>query len=200
MFRNHVLNDRGEPVRIDDKESWGAARMNGVSASDINKIVSPTLKISTQQEKLLEYKLGLKIAFDIPNSYTTHGNDREAIVLGWAAGNFNVVENRFLFHGENVQHFATPDGLGEDFVVEVKTSLKPLEQIRQGYMNQMQWQMHVIGVDKCLFLVEEHENFEAKGIDYEWIEKDNDRVDFLVENVNKFIARLNEAKTTSTLF
>jgi predicted phage-related endonuclease len=192
IFNNHVLGSDGKPITIEDKEEWAKARVKGVSASDINKIVSPTLKVSIQQERLLEHKLGLKPSIDIPNSYTDHGNDREPIVLEWAKGNFGAESNKYLFHGSNKQHFATPDGLGSDFVVEVKTSIKPLALMRTGYMNQMQWQMHVMGVDRCLFIVELHENFKPINIDYEWVELDEKRIEFMVENVNKFIERLNK--------
>jgi hypothetical protein len=187
-----VKTAEGLPVTLDDRDDWNNARFNGVSASDINKIVSPTLRYSIQQEKLLQLKLGMAEMIDIPNSYTEHGNEREPIILEWAYGNFGIISNRFLFHGDDAQHLATPDGLGEDCVVEVKTSLKPLTEIKRYYMNQMQWQMHVMGVEKCLFIVETHEQFTAKEIEYEWIEKDEARLKVINENVENFIKRLNE--------
>lgn len=189
-----VKTATGEPVTLDERDDWNQSRFNGVSASDINKIISPTLKYSIQQERLLKYKLGMSEMIDIPNSYTEHGNEREPIILEWASGNFGIIPNRFLFHGENIQHLATPDGLGEDCVVEVKTSMKPLEEIKRNYMNQMQWQMHVMGVDRCLFLVETHEKFQVKGIDYEWVEKDEARLKIINQHVEVFLERLNSSR------
>lgn len=195
MQYNYVVTPEGEKVSIYNKEAWSLARNNGVSASDINKIISPTLKVSTQQEKLLKQKLGLENVFSIPNKYTTHGEEREAIVLDWAKGNFGVEPNEYLFHGENHQHFATPDGLTTDAVVEVKTSMKPLAEITQYYMNQMQWQMHVMKVEKCLFLVEMHKDFQSFEIESEWIHRDNERINILETNVNLFLEKLHQRQT-----
>jgi hypothetical protein len=194
MQQNYVLTASGDKVSINDRSNWSVARNNGVSASDINKIVSPTLKVSTQQEKLLRQKLGLESVFSIPNKYTTHGEERESIVLDWARGNFGVNPNEFLFHGDNLQHFATPDGLTEKSVVEVKTSMKPLSEITTYYMNQIQWQIHVMNAEKCLFLVEMHKDFNPLQIEVEWIERDEERIKFLQTNVDVFLERLNDSK------
>lgn len=187
-----VLNANGEPIRSADKDAWAEARLKGVTATDINKIVSPTGKLSGQRTKLLSIKRGEQIDsnFHVKTMSMTHGNEREPIMLGWAAGNFDVIANDFLFHGEKEQYLATPDGLGDGYVVEVKSSIKTLDEILGHYMNQMQWQMHVIGVPKVLFIVEQHKDYSNHSIDYRWIEKDEDRIKLIVENVDIFIKEL----------
>lgn len=190
-----VLDNFGNPVSSStNKQTWLEYRNKGVTATDINKIISPTLKLSSQKNKLLQNKktlIELNNGEANINSFMNHGNDREPIIVGWAASNFGAIGNDFLFHGSNLQHLATPDGLGEDFVVEIKTSLKPLKSIKQGYMNQIQWQMHVMGVQKSLFIVEQHENFNPISIDYEWVEIDLERIQIIKKHVDSFLLELN---------
>lgn len=190
---NVLLGSDGLPVSSNNKQDWLKARMTGVTATDINKIISPTLKISSQSEKLLKSKLDTKEEIEEPtlNSYMIHGNEREPIIAEWAYGNFGMQPNNFLFYGVNNQHLATPDGIGENFSGEIKTSLKPLKTIVGYYMNQMQWQLNVMQMEKCLFIVEQHDNFKPIGIDYAWVERDESRINFLVEHVDIFIEKLN---------
>lgn len=191
-----VLDENGTPISAStDKQKWLEYRNRGVTATDINKIISPTLKLSSQRIKLLETKKDTSITANNSepriNTYMQHGNEREPIIVQWASGNFNMTGNDVLFHGENIQHLATPDGLGENFVAEIKTSIKPIHEIKQGYMNQIQWQMHVLQVDKCLFLVEQHNNFKPLSIEYEWIYRDEQRIKLIEKHVNMFLNELN---------
>ena len=190
---NVLLGADGLPVSSDNKQDWLKARMTGVTATDINKIVSPTLKISSQSEKLLKGKLEIKEEIEEPqlNSYMVHGNEREPIIAEWALGNFDMQPNNFLFYGLNSQHLATPDGIGKDFAGEIKTSLKPLKSILGYYMNQMQWQLNVMQMEKCLFIVEQHESFKPLDIDYMWVYRDEERINFLIKHVDEFIYKLN---------
>ena len=188
---NVFLDASGKPLSSENKIEWLKARATGITATDINKIISPTLKISSQSIKLLQSKLENVTTEPQLNSYMVHGNEREPIIAEWAAGNFGMVANSYLFYGENQQHLATPDGLGEDFVGEIKTSLKPLKSIVNYYMNQMQWQLNVMQQDKCLFLVEQHEKFKPLSIDYMWVYRDENRIQLLTRHVNAFIEILN---------
>lgn len=191
-----VVNEQGIPVSSEtDKTVWLQYRNKGVTATDINKIISPTLKLSSQRKKLLENKRQAITHIDSENtinSYMAHGNTREPIIVDWASDKFGITGNGFLFHNQNnLQHLATPDGLGDDFVVEIKTSIKTLSEVKQGYMNQIQWQLHVMNVPKCLFLVEQHENFSPLEVQHEWIYRDEERIKLMEKHVNLFIHELN---------
>lgn len=190
---NVFLDSQGNPLSSDNKKEWLQARANGITATDLNKIISPTLKVSSQSVKLLQNKISsLKEAVEPQiNSYMAHGNDREPIIAEWAAGNFGMTANSYLFYGDNSQHLATPDGLGEGFVGEIKTSLKPLKEILNYYMNQIQWQLHVMNVERCLFLVEQHKDFIPSNIDYRWVERDEQRIATLEKHANMFLEQLN---------
>lgn len=191
---NVFLDSQGLPLSSSNKQEWLKARLTGVTATDINKIISPTLKPSSQSIKLLKTKLNNTEHVEEPqlNSYMHHGNEREPIIADWASGNFGMVANNYLFYGVNEKHLATPDGLGEGFVGEIKTSMKPLNSIINYYMNQIQWQLHVMSVEKCLFIVEQHENFLPKDIDYIWVTRDEKRISTIVKHVNIFIEQLTE--------
>lgn len=187
-----VRDEQGNPISSDDKIAWSNARLLGVTATDINKIVSPTGKLSSQREKLLKIKKGEleNSGFNVTTVSMTHGNEREPIILDWASGNFDVIANNYLFQGLKPQYLATPDGLGEGFVVEVKTSVKPLNDVLGYYSNQLQWQMFVMGVDKVLFIVEQHKDFSSYSLEYKWVEKDETRINLIVRNVDLFIEEL----------
>lgn len=186
------LDSAGNPVSSANKQEWLKARLTGVTATEVNKIVSPTLKLSSQSSKLLKSKLDVSDVVYEPqlNSYMVHGNDREPIIAEWASGNFGMTANDYLFYGENVQHLATPDGLGEGFVGEIKTSMKPLKSVIGYYMNQIQWQLNVMSVDKCLFIVEQHDSFVPINLDYVWVERDEKRIKIITEHVNLFLEQL----------
>lgn len=191
---NVYLDSNGVPLSSSNKQEWLKARLTGVTATDVNKIISPTLKPSSQSVKLLESKLNISEHVEEPhlNSYMIHGNEREPIIADWAAGNFGMIPNSYLFYGDNVKHLATPDGLGEGFVGEIKTSMKPLKSILNYYMNQIQWQLNVMQVEKCLFIVEQHDNFNPKNIDYMWVERDEKRIKTILTQVDIFIEQLSE--------
>lgn len=193
---NVVLDSEGKPLSSLNRLEWLTARSNGVTATDINKIISPTLKPSSQHVKLLKTKLSPEASIEEIrlNNYMIHGNEREPIIADWAAGNFGMKANSYLFYGDNSQHLATPDGLGEGFVGEIKTSLKPLHLVVGYYMNQIQWQLNVMHYERCLFIVEQHKDFRPVNIDYLWVERDDDRIDLLVKHVNFFIEKMEEER------
>lgn len=196
---NVFLDSSGNPVSSSNKQEWLKARLTGVTATDINKIISPTLKLSSQSAKLLASKLDTSENVYEPqlNNYMIHGNEREPIIAEWALGNFGMVANDYLFYGDNPKHLATPDGLGNDFVGEIKTSLKPLKSVVGYYMNQIQWQLNVMHLDKCLFIVEQHENFLPTSLDYIWVGRDETRIKIITSHVNQFLERLEEKRAVA---
>jgi hypothetical protein len=79
--------------------------------------------------------------------------------------------------------------VAKDVLCEIKVSNKELPQIRTKYRDQMQWQMHVTQSSAVLFVVEDRDSQE---IEYEWIQRDQSRIDVLVEAANLLISELDE--------
>lgn len=183
---NIVLDSLGNPVSSDNKEAWLEARLNGVTATEAGKIAAN----GSSRNKLLEAKLNGVIDDVTTNPYMIHGSEREASISDYITLQYNSQHNTYLYHGDSVHYLATPDGIGEDFVVEIKTSIKPLNTLLAQYNNQMQWQMFVMNVEKVLFVVEQHENFVPLHISEEWVYRDDNKILLLKEHADIFIEEL----------
>lgn len=105
---------------------------------------------------------------------------------------FGIAHNSRLLHGQNPRHLATPDGLGEQSVSEIKTSTKPLSQALSVYQDQLQWQMHVTGVNQLLFVVETRYSLEREHV---WVARDSERILQLTTHADTFLDDLDSART-----
>ncbi|WP_286217539.1 YqaJ viral recombinase family protein [Paraoerskovia sediminicola] len=175
----------GRPVGSEDRDSWLAARRSGVTATDCSKIVRRNGVPSLQRQGLLEKK-----AFGTADPEFwgyAHGREREPIIAAWVRDEFGIEHNDRLCAGEDPRHLATPDGIGSGVVAEIKTSVLALRQARSRYADQVQWQMHVTGAERCLFVVENRYTLERETA---WIGRDEARLAVLVEHAGRFLADL----------
>ncbi len=133
--------NNGHPVSSDDRDEWLRARRTGVSATDTRKIVLQNNRPSSQRPQLLLEKLtgdeGPRFA------QFEHESSRRPIIAAWVEEKFGIRPNRFLCVGINPRHLATPDGIGDGAIYEIKTSTKPLASTAKTYRDQIQWQLHV---------------------------------------------------------
>ncbi|WP_427008635.1 YqaJ viral recombinase family protein [Pseudarthrobacter sp. H2] len=182
------VGNKGYPVSSDDRDEWLRARRTGVSATDARKIVLQNGRPSSQRPKLLLEKVtgdeGPRFA------QFEHGIAREPIIAAWVEKNFGIRPNRFLCIGINPRHLATPDGIGEGAICEIKTSTKPLVSTAKTYRDQIQWQLHVTGVGKALFVVENRNSLERE---HAWIERDEARIAVLAAHADHFLEELDAA-------
>lgn len=187
--KNVLLSPKGHPIDADTEYAlWQKARSESVSATDINKICLKDGTAGKGYERLLLEKLGQLEPF-FAASFTL-GLEREPIIAARLIRSFpsqKFVRNRFLFAGEDMRHVATPDLVGLDCVGEIKVSSLPMKRIRGRYMDQLQWQMYVLGVYRCLFAVE---NRASSKLEYEWIERDDTRIKTLKSLANDFLEDL----------
>lgn len=188
---NIVLDISGNPVSSDNKEAWLEARLNGVTATEAGKIAAN----GASREKLLLSKLNGTIDDLTTNPYMIHGTQREEHISKYISDKYDTTHNTYLYYGENIHYLATPDGIGEDYVVEIKTSIKPLESLLKQYNNQMQWQMFVMNVEKVLFVVEQHESFVPLHIREQWVYRDDSKILLLKDNADVFMEELNFKKS-----
>ncbi|GII98117.1 hypothetical protein Slu03_04950 [Sediminihabitans luteus] len=172
----------GAPLGSHDRPAWLEARRAGVTATDCSKIVRRDGVPSAQRQGLLEKKV---FGSSDPEFWGyAHGREREPVIAAWVEAEFGIAPNAFLCHGHDEAHLATPDGIGPDAVAEIKTSVLPLRAARGRYWDQLQWQMHVTGVERSLFVVENRYTLERE---VEWVERDEGRLMMLVQHADEFL-------------
>lgn len=186
-----VVDSHGNFVTSENKEAWLEARLNGVTATEAGKIAAG----GKQKEKLFQAKLTGNIESLEPNVYMQHGTDREEYILKYVKEKYGAEHNTYLYESNhNPHHLATPDGVSEDYVVEVKASIKSLPELIATYNNQMQWQMYVMDVEKVLFVVETHKNFIPMSTEEAFIVRDDKKIDHLRTQAELFMANLHKAR------
>ncbi|WP_258191016.1 hypothetical protein [Arthrobacter sp. PAMC25284] len=154
----------------------------------MRKIVLQNNRPSSQRPQLLLEKLtgdeGPRFA------QFKHGIEREPIIAAWVEEKFGIRPNRLLCVGINPRHLATPDGIGDGAICEIKTSTKPLASAVKTYRDQIQWQLHVTGAGKTLFVVENRNSLERE---HSWIERDETRIAVLAAHADHFLEELDAA-------
>lgn len=135
-------------VRSTERDRWLAAREGGVSATTVADAATPAgfreVVTARQNPQPIE-----------PNDYMMFGTDSESALMEHAHREFGIIPNDWLIAGANTQHLATPDGLSVDhlLIAEAKTTGKDWgDKPPIRYRRQVQWQLHVTGAERCLFL------------------------------------------------
>jgi hypothetical protein len=158
-----------------DRVGWSKARSGTMGASDVAKF--------SKVESVPLYVKGKLFSPFSGNDFTSHGNDREPVIL--AA--FSFEQNFTLFHSaDNVRHTATPDGLkwggnGSLLLAEAKTTAKEFRTIPLAYRRQVWWAQYVMGTDRTLFMWEVHDGFNPVRMEPDSIIIERD--DAAVENM-----------------
>lgn len=183
------LKPDGTPINSEtERELWLEVRRTNVSATDARKLVKLNGQESAQRSSLLEKKLSGDEGPSL-ESYEL-GIEREPHIAAWVINNFESYgfqHSKLLYIGKNPRHIATPDLVGINVICEIKVSNMPLQKIKSKYRDQLQWQMHVTGLKRVLFVVE---NRETRDIEHEWIERDPARVNQLSMAADQFIVDL----------
>lgn len=204
-----------------DREQWLEHRREGVTATEVKLLYKEGKR---KADELLDQKIS-GFSEDLSgNRYVNRGNEREPKIAAWIEAKFGITPNDYLMFAEdNARHRATPDGIGviKRKVVgsEIKTSkfdLTPgpisddgvllMELVDDvwragkfwdyGYYLQVQWQAHILGAQRMLFVWEQHDDNWPNPMPLEmeprwcWIERDQPVIDRLVELADEFIARL----------
>lgn len=175
----------GTPIGSEDRDLWLAARRAGVTATDCARIVRQDGTPSAQRDALIERKVFGE--GDAHSPAFAHGREREPVIAAWISQEWGIEPNAYLCVGETPGHLATPDGIGEDAVAEIKTSVHPLRTAVRRYRDQLQWQMHVTGADRSLFVVENRHSLEREVA---WVPRDQARIAVLAEHANRFLTDL----------
>jgi len=207
--------DRRGPSDL-DRPAWLAARRNGISASEIAKLGS--YKSNASRVKAYGTLAEEKIAAGgndwrgaRMDAYRARGNGREPVLEEWAEFAFGFTpESRLAFAESDRQHLASVDGWkvnseGQVVLAELKTTNEPLTPVicdKKGYVDQVQWQMHVTGAVETLILWEERLDdgeggFKPGARGTVLIVRDQARIDQLVGYASAFLVVLMERMTGS---
>ncbi|WEK60536.1 MAG: YqaJ viral recombinase family protein [Candidatus Microbacterium colombiense] len=193
-----IIADAVTAVRVasqDNEVEWLDARADGVTASEVPKL-SPTTWSSLLSEKLNGSKFR-------GNAHTERGHDREPEILSdleWATES-KIYPNRHVWAAAaNRRHLATPDGFqilpnGRIRGAEVKNHKHgwkpPKRVIPRDHYDQMQFGMHVTGLDEWLY------GWEIMGADgtaptadpeFRIVKRNQARIDELVAAADAFLA------------
>lgn len=192
-----------------DREAWLAERRTGITATEVRDLAKAG---ASKRKELLENKLDPEAATFTGNQFTEWGRTREPVLGDVLRASGIEPESRIFHAAENPRHMASPDGIGFDPISdeivlgEIKTSRHDLHPDGDhypstGYGDQMQWQMHVCGASRCLFVWEQHDNEwpHPTPLPHQavWVERDQERIDQLVELADGFLAELDGEKAFS---
>ncbi|KIP90182.1 hypothetical protein RU09_11930 [Microbacterium sp. MEJ108Y] len=192
-----LIEDAVSAVRIasqDNEVEWLDARAEGATASEVPKL-SPTTWSSTLSDKLNGSTFR-------GNAHTERGHDRESEILTdleWATES-KIYPNRHVWAAaSNRRHLATPDGFqiladGRIRGAEVKSHQHgwkmPKRVIPTDHYDQMQFGMHVLGLDEWLY------GWEIMGPDgsaptedpqFRIVKREQARIDELVAAADAFL-------------
>jgi len=169
------------------RDLWLAARDRGVTATQVAKASTP----AGMKEVLAQIENPTAVE---PNAFMDWGVNREpyiAHIIKERYSEFQLMPNDWLIAAEgnnNEWMLSTPDMLSLDhrFIAEIKTTGKPFDNaIPINYRRQVQWQLHTVGAERCLFAwelrLEGPEGF-VPGFDIEtqWIERDDEMIEKLI--------------------
>lgn len=200
------------PIKLassEDREAWLEARRSGITATEVSKLANGRI---SDRRAIKEQKITGKYVDLTGNKFIDWGNARESVIAEWIERKFDIKPNSNAFaKSDNVRHIATPDGISSTFeddrtIAEIKTTMKDLtpgsvEFQQSGYFDQMQWQMHVMAATRTLFVFERHDNsWNPQPTPYEpeffWIERDQVRIDQLINIADGFLAELDDTSET----
>lgn len=182
-------NPGGGVVSSADRVDWLRARLWGVTATDARRLVTSRGKVSKQRTRLLAEKLSGRTLPRLPQF--AHGIEREPVIAQWVQQRFGIAPSGALCHGTNHRHLATPDGIGEHSIAEIKTSVADLDSTARTYADQLQWQLHVTGCERVLFVVEHRHTMRR---DFRWVGRNEARIALLAEHADAFLAELDAAR------
>jgi len=180
-----VRSRAGQIISSADRAAWLRARLWGVTATDARRLVTRTGRVSKQRRRLLLEKLSGGSGPRLPQY--AHGIEREPVIAAWVQQRFGIDPSGVLCQGTNPRHLATPDGIGEHSIAEIKTSVEDLDAAARTYRDQLQWQLHVTACERVLFVVENRHTLRR---DFRWVYREETRIEQLARHADEFLAEL----------
>lgn len=186
---NYVFDSLGSPVSSQNEADWLDARRNGITASDARFLLKQNGDRRATRASIISAKLEPR--HTVRTEAMVYGIEREPEIAKWVEKEFGIRHNTFLCHGLDARHLATPDGIGDRTICEIKSSTKTWHQNATRYRDQIQWQLHVTGADKCLLVKEDPH---SHAIQYGWIARDQIRIRDLATDADELLFELGVAR------
>ena len=189
--------------RTDD---WFAARLGKVTASRVADVIAKTKtgygagRANYMADLVVERLTGQK-ASSFSNAAMEWGTEQEPNAKAAYAAKTGILveEVGFIDHPTVAMSGASPDGLAEDGLVEIKcpNTATHLEYIFDGkppqkYVTQMQWQMACAGKPWCDFVSYDPRLPERLQLLVVRVLRDDDYIKMLEQEVNTFLQELDD--------
>jgi putative phage-type endonuclease len=189
--------------RTDD---WFAARLGKVTASRVADVIAKTKtgygagRANYMADLVVERLTGKK-ASSFTNAAMEWGTEQEPYARAAYAAKTGILveEVGFIDHPTVAMSGASPDGLAEEGLVEIKcpNTATHLEYIFDGkppqkYVTQMQWQMACAGKPWCDFVSYDPRLPERLQLLVVRVPRDNDYIKMLEQEVTTFLQELDD--------
>ena len=192
-----------------EHQKWLADRKRGVGASDIHQVLN--LEPYGCARRLFFEKVGFPPDYEAEDKLIfRRGKQMEPIILDLLKeehADLDIKAATESKQGSVSHHRASPDGYayerstGSGMVIESKTAGERAwrkmiaDGLPDSYIVQLQWSMHVCGVQRGLFAVLWADAWKFRS----WIvERNQPMIDELIEAVDAFWARIKRAKEHDT--
>jgi hypothetical protein len=172
-----------------DTDLWHHLRIGRVTASRLHETTRCTSKNGSLVDKYLGKSSGWSFMM-------MRGTVLEEFVFKEVQKEYPSLERCGLIMKHDAHPFfaASPDGLHEDFVLEIKCPGTPntflqytnLEKLNKKYFAQIQLQMFVTGKKRALLAVAALDFESTRNITKLWIEYDEEYVDTMIEDASEF--------------
>jgi putative phage-type endonuclease len=183
--------------KLYSREGWLEARRTGVTATQVAKAASGP---GGFEQAVRDYR---EEFVEQDNPFMKFGRDWEGPIASQLKRDFAIMPNDWLIAAkDNPRHLATPDGLDLEHstIAEIKTTGKDWDAVKipVQYRRQVQWQLYVTGVERCVFAWMLRE--ERGGVFYPaWftartvmIDRDEEMIVSLVKVADELWGRVND--------
>ncbi|WP_100811757.1 YqaJ viral recombinase family protein [Microbacterium sp. BR1] len=149
-----ITADRFLAAKHISESEWLRARRFGVTATAV-------AEVAAKQDRAKAIDAWMHPEPVEVNGYMQFGTDSEAAMMQYAHQSHGILPVDWVIAGANPLHRATPDGLSLDHALigECKAPGDPWDgaetnqkKIPIRYRRQVQFQLHVTGAERCLFL------------------------------------------------
>ena len=131
----------------DNRAAWLAARLPGVTATEVAKAATP----SGFAEAVNERRNPVDVT---DNDYMRFGRENEEWIALWVKDATGIMPNHWLIAAEDNRLFlSTPDGLSLDHttIAEIKTGGRAPTKPPIQHLRQIHWQFRTTGAQRCLY-------------------------------------------------
>lgn len=194
MSENPELVDIAHDLTVEQADTgiWHELRIGRITASRLHEATRCTMARGSFVDKLMGQRSGWSFAM-------MRGTVLEEFVFEEVKKEFPELQRAGLIMNHKVHPFfaASPDGLHEDFVLEIKCpntqktfeTYVDVKKLSKKYFAQIQLQMYITGKSKALLAVASLNFEKTRNITKIWIPFDDDYMKDMLEQAMEFYER-----------